>query len=715
MKSKKKKKVKSSNGIKNIISKILLSVISIFGITSLVIASYAIFYVASMSNEKIPYDVAAAKLKLTSVVYVNGEDGQPKEYDRAYNIENREWVDYQDIPQQMKDAIISIEDRRFWDHKGVDWTRTAGAALNLLIGRSSYGGSTLTQQLIKNLTEDNEVSVNRKVKEIFRALNFEKEHSKDEILEAYLNVVNFGNGCRGVQAASKMYFNKEIKDCSIAECAAIAGITQNPSKYNPLIYPENNKIRRELVIKEMKSQGRISQEEYDQAKKDSESMKFKVIETDEDNSSSIPVRDWYTEALFNDVVNDLCEKFSIGKSAASEMLYTQGLKIYSAMDTKAQNIAESVILDPNLTPKDEKLEIGYLMMDYDGRILASIGSRKKKMGNLWFDRANGAKRQPGSAIKPIGVYAPAINYGLYNYSSVLPDAPVENFFSDGKPGPVNWYKSYKGTMLLKDAIEISANAPAVHVLKKLTPKKSYEFLTSKLKFQNISKNDMNSLGALSLGGLESGVTVKEMTSAFQIFGNGGVYHKPYTYFYVLDRNGKILLDNRDKIGEQAITSKTATIMNRLLKNVMTNGTGRAASISGWDVIGKTGTTNDTKDSWLVAGTPYAMAGIWLGYDSPKEIKEIRYTMSIWKKIMEKYLVGKKSKEFELDSSVISKAYCTQTGMISGACPSSSIGYYSSDNMPPVCTTHGGVPVEETPAPENTQPSGEVKQEEQASQ
>lgn len=713
----KSNKVKTSNETRKLISKVLLSTLAIVGITLLVMISYAVFYVASMANEKVPYDVGAAKLRLTSVVYVNGEDGQPKEYDRAYNIENREWVDYQDIPQQMKDAIISIEDRRFWNHKGVDWTRTAGAVLNLLIGKGSYGGSTLTQQLIKNLTEDNEVSINRKIKEIFRALNFEKEHSKDEVLEAYLNVVNFGNGCRGVQAAAKLYFNKEIKDCSIAECAAIAGITQNPAKYNPLVYPENNKIRRNLVINEMKSQERISQEEYDKAMDESERMEFKVAETDDEDSSSIPVRDWYTEAVFNDVINDLCEKFSIGRAAASEMLYTQGFKIYSAMDTKAQNIAESVISDPNLTPKDEKLEIGYLMMDYDGRVLASIGSRKKKTGNLWFDRANGAKRQPGSAIKPIGVYAPAINYGLYNYSSVLPDVPVDNFFGEGKPGPSNWYKSYRGAMLLKDALEISANAPAVHVLQKMTTKKSYDFLTSKLHFKNISKNDIYSLGAFSLGGLENGVTVKEMTSAFQIFGNGGVYHNPYTYFYVLDRNGKILLDNRDKIGDQAITPRTSTIMNRLLKNVISNGTGKAAAINGWEVIGKTGTTNDKKDSWLIAGTPYAMAGIWLGYDSPKEIKETRYTQSIWKKIMEDYLKGKEVRPFELDESVVERPYCNQTGMLSGACPSSSIGYYSSDNMPPVCTTHGGVPVENIP--EDTQneaaESEEINPEEQASQ
>lgn len=650
-----------------------------------------LYFLFSIKENTVAYDMKAAKLNLTSFIYVKDEKGDFKEYDRVYDIENRVWVDFQNIPQNMTNAIIAIEDKRFFDHHGVDWKRTTSAALNLISGRSNYGGSTLTQQLVKNLTEENEPSITRKVKEIFRATSFEREYSKDEILEAYLNVVNFGSGCRGVQSAAQRYFNKKIQECSVAECATIAGITQNPTAFNPFFHPEANRKRRETVINEMFEQGKISKSEFDEAMKESSKMQFTSVVSDDENIS-VPVRNWYVEAMFCDIINDLSLKYKISKDTASEMLFTQGLQIYSAMDEKAQNAAESVISDGSLMPPDKKIEVGYVMMDFDGRVLASIGSREKKTGNLWFDRANKARRQPGSAIKPIAVYAPAIDLGLYNYSSIIPDQPIPNFYGEGKPGPNNWYGGYKGDVTLQWAVQQSANAPAAQVLSRLTCAKSYDFLTKRLGFHSIGDEDKFNMSGLAMGGFTHGVTVKEMTAAFQIFGNGGIYNKPFTYFYVKDRNGNTILDNTNQIGSRAIKEETATIVNRLLRAVVTQGTGKGADIANFEVVGKTGSTNDDKDSWFIGETPIAVAGIWTGYDSPRRLPNIGFSKRVWKAIMEKYVAGKESKAYNFSKNVKPTVYCEETGMqaVPGVCPECTQGYFSLPNEPKICTKHTGI-------------------------
>lgn len=700
-----------SKSILKISWKTLLSIMTIFLITGSVVFSSIIVYIVAMSNDTIQYNARANKLKLTSFVYVNNEDGVPVEYQRVYNSENRVWVDFNDIPEYMKNAVIAIEDKRFMSHRGVDFLRTSGAVVNLLTGNDSYGGSTITQQLIKNLTEDNEVSITRKLREIFRAINFEKEYSKDEILETYLNVVNFGSGCRGVGAAANLYFDCDIKECTLAQCAAIAGITQNPSAYTPLVYPENNKVRRDTVLNEMYNQNMISFDEYSQALQESENMEFSTKGLNEDNEVvNQSTRNWYIEALFNDVINDLSENLNIGKTAAEEMLLNQGLKIYCAMDKNAQEYAEAVIRDESIMPADKELELGYVMMDLDGRILATLGCREEKTGNLWYDKANQARRQPGSTIKPIAVYAPAIDLSMYNYSSLIPDKPLTNIDITGKGDytswPKNWYAGYKGDVTLQWAIEVSSNAPAAQVLSQLTPQRSYNFLNEKLGFSSLDPRDAQSLAPLSAGGTHVGVTVREMTAAFQIFGNGGYYNKPYTYFYILDSNDNILLDNRNNVKTKAISSQTATIMNRLLRNVVAGpeGTGRAANISGWNIIGKTGTTDDDHDSWFIGVTPYAVAGIWTGYDNPKTITQTGSAIKIWRSIMAKYLQNKKVKDFTYDSSVVPCAYCKSTGKLANEsyCGSTAIGYYTKSNMPKECDgNHSGTAANDSSSKESS--------------
>lgn len=691
----------------SIFFRFLISLIIIGIITTTIIVLSLRSYVLNLDDDNIALDLKSSRMALTSFIYVNDENGVPQEYQRAFNTENRIWVDFKDIPDRMKNAIVAIEDKRFYEHSGVDWIRTMSAMASFLKGSQSHGGSTITQQLIKNITDDNETSLTRKLREIFRAIHFEERYSKDEILEAYLNIVNFGAGSRGVQAAANVYFNKNIQDCSIAQCAAIAGITQNPTSYNPLYYPEKNKKRRETVIREMFEQNAITEEEYNQAMEESENMSFNNQATDQNsNVSGNTVRNWYIESMLQDIIYDLCAKYQVGKAAAENIVFTNGLKIYSAMDQNAQNIAESALNDASVMPKDKELELGYVLMGLDGRILAILGCREPKTGNLWYNRANFAKRQPGSTIKPISVYAPAIDSGAYTYSSLINDEPLQ-IDLDGsgelKNWPNNWYKGYKGKVTLQWALEKSANAPAAQVLNRISTSKSYEFLTKKLGFSSLDVNDEFSLAALATGGTHVGVTVLEMTAAFQIFGNGGQYNKPYSYFYVKDRNDKIILDNRYNNPVRAISSQTATIMNRLLRNVVVGheGTGKGANISGWNIIGKTGTTNDDYDSWFIGVSPYAVSGIWTGYNNPKRIHEVSSAVRIWKYIMSAVLKDKEKKDFDYDPNVLERTYCKATGEIANSsCPNTAIGYFADNNIPGSCHEHTGAPVNDIPVDSN---------------
>lgn len=679
--------VSTGKSVFSMIMKIILTSIIIIFISFMIVGVSVIAYVANNTNQSVNLDLRSLKIDLTSFIYVNNSDGVAEEYQPVYAGEQRVWVDYDNIPQYMKDAMVAIEDKRFYDHRGVDWVRTGGAVLNFFTGNDSYGGSTLTQQLIKNLTKKNQVSITRKVSEIVSALSFERKYTKDEILETYLNVVNFGSGCNGVQAAAHLYFGKDIADCSIAECASIAGITQNPAQYTPLIYPEQNKKRQQVVLLSMYDQNMITKAEYDQAMNDSEHMVF-IGDTNENKVDNVPVNNWYIDAMLIDVANDLAQQLNIDEETANYMVMHNGLKIYSAMDKEAQSAAEEIMQDDSIMPWNQQIQVGYIMIDYEGRILASVGQRGPKQANLLWDCANGATRQPGSSFKPIGVYAPALEYNFYTYSSMLPDEPISGIPGTSGSWPPNWYGYYTGQMILQHAVEISANAPAAQVVKTMTPEKSFEFVSSNFEFKALNAEEDCTYSGMATGGSYNGVTVREMAAAFQIFGNGGVYNKAHTYFYVEDSSGKILLDNRTKPGSQVISSQNATIMRKLLQTVVTGaqGTGSAGKVPGFTTFAKTGTTDYNENSWYVGGTPYAAAGIWTGYETPTEMSnsESAYAAKIWREIMAKYLENKPSLEFDDDPDVLIRSYCTQTGCLaSSGCPTAT-GYYSSDNLPSVC-------------------------------
>lgn len=689
---------KSESGVKRFfkgLGKFLLTAFTICFVAFFIAGISLSIYIFTLASEPTGIDLKAKSLNQTSFIYIKDDKtGEFKEYQTLYSTENRIWVDNQDIPQAMKDAVVAIEDKRFYDHSGVDWARTLSAVVNLATGEDTYGGSTITQQLIKNITDDNEVSINRKLREICKALKLEDEYTKDQILEAYLNVVNFGNNCQGVESAAQLYFDKSIKDCSIAECAAIAGITQNPSLWNPLVYPENNKKRREIVIDEMYDQGKISKSEYEKAMKESADMTFVGFQnTQEDDDDNDYVQNWYIDQVFYDLKEDLALYYNISEEAASEKLYTEGLKIYCAMDEKMQNYIEEAAQNIDKT-YDSELQIGSVLMGFDGRVIATVGSSKKKTQALEWDRATHSSLQPGSSIKPVIVYPYAIDNKMLYYSSLVKDEPVDNWKDvNGQlvSGPNNAYYGYKGDMLLPDAIEISSNATAVQTMNLIGgPSVAYEQAVTKMGFKKLSEEDAGNTGALSIGGMNGGVSVREMAAAYNYMGNGGLYYEPYTYYYVTDSEDNIIIDNREAIPKQAYSAETASIMNRLLSYNMTytqlSHTGASyAKISGWDVIGKTGTTDYNKDSWFCGLSPYATLATWCGFDQPDSISDAGRTVApkFFANVMGKYLEGKEQKEYNLSPNLVEAQYNPYNGLIvTTDYPSGRyIGYYTEDNMP----------------------------------
>lgn len=669
--------------------KIFLTLALIFTTACLIVGISVTVYIFGIASEPTGINLAARAINQTSHIYVkNPETGEFEEYQKLYDGENRIWVNFDDIPEAMKEAITSIEDKRFYEHNGVDWTRTTGAILSLATGGDNYGGSTITQQLIKNMTQDNDVSLTRKIREIVRALKLEQEYTKDQILEGYLNIVNFGNNCQGCESAAQLYFGKSIKDCSIAECAAIAGITQNPSKWNPLVYPENNKVRRETIINEMYDQEKITKAEYDQAMKESANMTFVGFQDDDEDEDTDFVQNWYIDQLVGDLVNDLASYYNIDTKAASEMLYTEGLKIYCAMDTKAQDLLEKTALNIDKS-SDDDLEIAMCMTDLKGRIIATVGSSNKKTGNLLFSRATDSVLQPGSSIKPVVVYPYAIEQKQLYFSSFVKDAPLEDYkVVDGQlvAGPNNWYSGYRGDMLLPDAIEISSNGTAAQVMDMIGPSNAYDQVVTYQGFKHLDESDRYNTGGLSIGGLTGGVTVTEMAAAYTYMGNGGLYYEPYTYYYVTDAEDNVILSPQDRVPKQAYSAETAYIMNRLLYyNVSNSVNTRAGStrVSGWEIIGKTGTTDEDKDSWFCGLSPYASLAVWTGFDEPQTIygSGLNVATDSFQTVMSEYLKDKEHKDFDRPGSIIESYYSPGSGLLVESGNSKYVGYYTEDNMP----------------------------------
>ncbi len=659
-------------------------------------------------------DVNALKLKNNSkIVYIDPDTGEEKNLLTLSADEKRIWVDLDATPKNLQNAIIAIEDERFFKHKGVDLRRTTKATVTYIIdkitgksGSASLGGSTITQQLIKNITGDKDQTAARKILEISRSVSLEKQLSKNEILELYMNCIYLSQGY-GVQIASNLFFDKDVSALNLAECAAIAGITQNPVLYDPSVNPEKNKERQEVVLGKMLELGYITQEEYDEAK----NYKLKIFNPKRYDEEENKVTSYYTDQVVLDVLRDL-QAIGYSEAMAHKLVYSGGLKITAAYNPKIQSIVDKYFSNAN-NFADPKAQSSIVVLDpYTGQVVGIAGGIGKKEGRLTLNRASQSPRQPGSSIKPIAVYAPAIDAGIINSGSTFED--VKKSYNGWSPRNNDY--NYRGLVSLNYAVQASLNTVAVEVLSRLGFQTSYDFLTDKLGFSYLVSEEKQDNGdiytdlgypQLALGGLTHGVTALEMASAYAIFANDGIYNKPYTYTTVVDSEGKEILNSRNSSSTyEVIKPSTAYVMTQLLLGVVNNGTGRGAGIGGIQTAGKTGTTTNNFDRWFVGYTPNYVAAVWYGYDTPKEIySSANPCVPTFRNIMSSIHSNLGNyKSFNIPDNMVRCSYCTESGLLPGEnCPVAS-SYFMPGTTPTRYCTLEHEPLEPEEDEENAEDS-----------
>ena len=728
---------------------IVMTVALIGMITGTIVGGVFALWIKNYVDPTIDTSNLTSSQDLTTQIYYMDYSENPLgvpieiEDQRLHSTENRLWVAYNDLPQDLVDAFIAVEDHRFWKHKGVDWYATIGATFKWVLGIDSRGGSTITQQLVKNITQDDDVTIQRKVQEIFRALNLEKQKSKEEIIELYLNTISFGQGCYGIRAAAQRYFNKDVSELNLTECASLAAIPKSPTYYNPYRNPENNKTRRNTeVLKEMLEHSLITQAEHDVAVK-----RELVLDMTYDEVTGTTTNSWFTDAVIEDVIADLQEELDISYIAASTMLYSQGLSIYTTMDPFVQQTLEEVFEDDSNFPRVAsavKPECSMVVTDpKTGNILGLVGGRGEKSISRAFNIATMAKRSPGSSIKPLTVYAPALDAGLITYGTIVDDTPFmfnEKTTAAGNikytAYPANLPAVYKGLTTINSAVERSVNTIAMKVLDMVGTQNAYDF-SQRIGLSSITDRYERADGSilsdidyapLALGALTVGVSPREMTQAYSFLANNGIYTEARTYLKVLDKNGEVLLDNTPKT-EIVTSEQTASIMTKMLQNVVKNGTAKAVTLQKYvDVAGKTGTATDDYDRWFCGYTPYYVGSCWFGYTELRTIGNIS-TVSpatkIWDIVMtrlhqplieQSQKTGEPLDTFDTANGVVTATYCVDSGkLVTEACRHDlrgsriETGYFTMESAPTsACDVHvmvdydkvtGAVACEDCP-PEN---------------
>ncbi|MCR5208331.1 MAG: penicillin-binding protein [Eubacterium sp.] len=676
----------------------VLAIIMIVGVVGVVCSSVLIIYAYSFINGDKVFDLDKEKYSQNQTSFIYGYDNKDKlvEITRLHGEENRIWLNLNEMSPYLAKAFIAIEDERYEEHHGVDWKRVGGVILRP--SQVGQGGSTITQQLIKNLTDSNDVTFVRKFNEMLSALNLEKHYNKDQIMEAYLNTIYLSHGCYGVKTAAETYFGKEVKDLNIAECACLAAITKAPTRYDPIlnneqINPANGISRRKWIIEKMLETGQITQEEHDKA------LQYKMVYTTSKNfkkskkkkttaKKTVKINSYYTDFVIDEVISDL-QKMGYSAKKSKDMIYGGGLKIYTAIDFDVQKAIEDVYENYKRMP-DESVQGACVVMDYRGRILGMVGGTGKKKANRTLNRAWQSKRQPGSTIKPLSVYGPALQKSLDEkdleiyWSTPTKDAPLMQL-ENGKWWPTNEGGSYSNSIIsIQKGLAQSKNTISARTLEKIGPSYSYDFMVNRWHISTLDVRDED-FAPMATGSLTHGVTVLEMTTAYQAFGNGGYYYEGYGYYKIEDSQGNVIVEkNPDDTKESALAENTAGVMNKLLQTVMTQGTGTSYKLSGIQCFGKTGTTTESKDRWFIGGTPEYVCGVWYGYDQPKEI---HYYLSpnpcgtIWNYVMHNIYDAKgvNESEFEIPDGVVSREYSPVNGKL---CRGSGMyGYFDENNLP----------------------------------
>ena len=650
-----------------------------------------VIYINSITDEELDlslfrFDKANSVTKI--FVMDEGEWVEWQE-ERVLGERSFEFVSYADIPQELIDAFVAIEDKRFFEHSGVDWYRTMGAAANYILHfDGKFGASTITQQLIKNVTGNSEVSIERKIKEIAWALELEKELSKSEILELYLNVINLSDNCYGVGTASQRYFSKSVSKLTLIECACIAAITNNPSYYNPITHPQNNKERRDVILLQMLEQGMINEEEFYSA------YDRDIVLCPDDGLVKTEIHSWYVDMVIEDVIVDLMSEYDINRAGASALVFGGGLDIYIQIDREIQTVMEQYYENTANFISGDGAQSAMIVIDpQSGDILGVVGAIGEKSGNRIQSYATDTLRPPGSTIKPLSVYAPALERGIITYGSVYDDVPVQfNSTSSGtlKAWPKNANGIYHGLSTMSYAMANSTNTIPITILEELGLSHSFYFLRDYLHLTDLVEQGEDKNGAfisdmdyaaLALGQLNYGVSVRDVTAAYSIFADNGEYHAPRSYSLVKNSLGEVLLE-KEIMSEQVISDGNAEIMTRLLTDVVWGGTANDLTLKHKVALAcKTGTSQDNKDRWCIGYTPSLICGVWYGYEYPKEIprSEKNHFLNAFDTVLTRIYErdirsAYKDRSFEESANLIAVNYCMDSGLIpTDACISDARG------------------------------------------
>ncbi|WP_294496412.1 transglycosylase domain-containing protein [uncultured Gemmiger sp.] len=745
-------------------------------------------YIVQVTADDSELDLDNQKLKQTTIVYAqNKETGNWDRYATFSGNNNRIWKPLDEMPLNLQNAVIAIEDKGFYSEPGINIKRTIGAALNEFTDNAIYGrttgASTIEQQLVKNLTGDDEDDYMRKVREIFRAIGLCNRYSKATILEAYLNTIPLTGQIYGMEVGANTYFGKTVSELTLSECAVLASITNNPTAYNPFTNPEQLLSRRNNVLWEMLDQGLITQEEYDSAVAES----ITVVEDDASTEVATVTSNnsYFTDALYEDLVDAIQEEYGLSEDEAEYEVLNGGLQVYSTVDTTIQSSLERLMLNtddaifpalwteeevPSNIPADSEItyddngrplqpnskgemvavfgvddspvytddtnttlkttvdednntitfyksvrtQAAAAVVGYDGSVLAVVGGVGEKTNDLVFNRAT-EPHQTGSTAKPIAAYCLAIDNNLLTYSSGIQDLPLysaaekkvlKSQYSWMDPYSAeaqsrsdvwrSWPENYGGSggdgamVLACDALRKSLNTCAVRVGSMVGAEMMFNFVHDTLQCEYLDPEHDMDLAPMVMGSQYRGITSVELAAAYTIFYDG-TFTTPHYFTEVEDSDGKLYLDNNKRISTtQAIKPTTATIMNRMLQNVL-HGSGSTANgmmpetANDIPAAAKTGTTSDFRDYNFVGMTPYFVTAVWWGYDQPRDMRQVNWnidgkpTQYLWKYLVEDVLADAPYADFPMADGVVTKQYNPSTGAIVSS--GGATGYYTEDNLP----------------------------------
>ena len=698
---------------------IWLTLASVFSISLILLVSAVVFSIAAVfqASEKLENisEITIPEPEKEKSSYIYSLNSLTGEYDIIYKatpytgnvcIE----TDIDTLPDYVKNAFISIEDERFYEHEGIDITATSLAVAKEVLRTAGFinsgevrGGSTITQQLVKNLTSDDEVSVDRKLREISRAVSLETHYTKEEILEKYLSVIYFGqteDGCNmyGIEAAAAGYFGKRAAELTPAEAACLAALIQNPSVRNPLENPERNRERQLYCLRKMFEHGYLSADTYEYSKK--EKMNFvhpgdepETKLSDYGNDFENPeVTSWAIDTALQEFCDFICDYKDISREEGMQEFRNGGYELYLTIDENVQAELERNMADYTFFPEDyayytdengeehaEQVQAAAVVLDYKGEIKGICGGIGPKTTSFCWNNATDARRQPGSTIKPLTTYVYGIENDLITWSDIFTDSPLPAGTAGESEWPVNYNGKYSGSKYpVWQLLAESFNTVPAQLCNMFGPENVFNFTHDKMKLDLNPETDIT-LAALSIGATGSGPSLLNLANSYMPFGNGGYYYKAHILKRIKDStSSRVYVENDTRKGERVISEETAFIMRKLLRKVILQGTGKPANLQNRELSGKTGTSENYRDVLFAGLTEDYVSAVWTGYEnaSSSALRNVS-SSEIWKNVFGNYADSVKTNaSFPECETVEFLSYCAESGKIAGKkCPVGGKGFY----------------------------------------